>query len=660
MGLKHGAQVLYALKGLSAGDVVDICKKLAEENGTSPTIDVDCSNICFKVGKNISSLSSYLMKWAETGLCVTPVCDGYIRPISKQATNERKATRDKNRIRASIARTKLRTLRSKLYTDAESRQQTIKEIHNLEKICKTAETASNNTLPGNMPKLLSEELDRSSAHTKNSARGFVDYVVTAEWQADAYMIGRAVAKESVLMVTSDADMPVLGGDACLALKSFKKDGELEIVSTSKSSIERIMRYLTLESRDRITFVPAKYPLFENVPDRKLRAVMCLFLGCDVYDGMNGVGAKTLAVDIIQGSYESYKLRRPENEQVSLYSYLKKYLQSKTDGMNHTVIQTYICALIYEPTNTAPTEQDKADGKSYRTYVGGVLPSVLPKYLEEFAAEQTQITEGPTMERCMGVDESGHLFLAADGFVNCNNCGGVICRHCHESIGAEAYCLLCYAEKSIVPIPGEDRRGVGKSILEMRQELAEKHNFDSVDELSFEELEDFYEVKDVVYSRVNEMADVVPFPLYSSNQLDDAVCWDTLLDIDFSDGGSFITDPDLEQKYLPAVLDFFGSLVRFQSKKRTDHVKDSPIYDSMPEMLINFAENSRIDSGFRLLARTVRHSFDSRLSPMSECSAKLIIDGNGEVGIHIKSKIPASMKKNIYDSEIAATSNSLLG
>jgi hypothetical protein len=114
MGLKHGAQVLYAFKGLTTGDVVDICNKLAEEYGTSRTIDVDCSNICFKVGKNIVSLSSFLMKWAETGLC-----DGYIRrPISKQATNERKATRDKNRIRAAIARTKLRTLRSKLYADA--------------------------------------------------------------------------------------------------------------------------------------------------------------------------------------------------------------------------------------------------------------------------------------------------------------------------------------------------------------------------------------------------------------------------------------------------------------------------------------------------------------------------------------------------------------
>jgi hypothetical protein len=88
-------------------------------------------------------------------------------------------------------------------------------------------------------KLLSEELERSSAHTKNNARGFVDYVVTAEWQADAYMIGRAVAKESVLMVTSDADMPVLGSwrRYLLGTKVIQKDGELEIVSTSKSSIE---------------------------------------------------------------------------------------------------------------------------------------------------------------------------------------------------------------------------------------------------------------------------------------------------------------------------------------------------------------------------------------------------------------------------------------
>eukprot|EP00956_Cyclotella_meneghiniana_P046014 scaffold395384_cov149-Cyclotella_meneghiniana.AAC.1 len=75
-----------------------------------------------------------------------------------------------------------------------------------------------------------------------------------------------------------------------------------------------------------------------------------------------------------------------------------------------------------------------------------------------------------------------------------------------------------------------------------------------------------------------------------------------MDIDLADGGSFINDPDLDSKHLPGILRFFGSLVRFVSAKRTDHVKDSPIYDAMPEMLILIAEKCRIDSGFRLLAR----------------------------------------------------------
>ena len=36
-------------------------------------IDVDCSNPCFKVGKNVQPLAKHLMKWANTGLCIVPV-----------------------------------------------------------------------------------------------------------------------------------------------------------------------------------------------------------------------------------------------------------------------------------------------------------------------------------------------------------------------------------------------------------------------------------------------------------------------------------------------------------------------------------------------------------------------------------------------------------
>ena len=87
--------MLYSIRGLKIGDIVDICHGLAtEQDMTTPTIDVDCSNVCFKVGKNVQSVVRHLVKWASTGLCIVPVCDGK-GSICKQATNKRKADREK-------------------------------------------------------------------------------------------------------------------------------------------------------------------------------------------------------------------------------------------------------------------------------------------------------------------------------------------------------------------------------------------------------------------------------------------------------------------------------------------------------------------------------------------------------------------------------------
>ena len=201
MGVTNGVQTLYSLKGLTIGDVTDISRALAEEYGIFPTIDVDCSNVCFMVGKSAASLSSFLMKYAQTGVCVVPVCDGDVRPISKQATNKRKASWEKSRIKAVIARSELRVLRSRLYSDPSSRQQTINQIRYLEQVCKSAEKASDNTIQSDLQQQLVDELERSSAQAKNNASGYVEHVVTAEFQADALMVGRAVNKESVMMVS---------------------------------------------------------------------------------------------------------------------------------------------------------------------------------------------------------------------------------------------------------------------------------------------------------------------------------------------------------------------------------------------------------------------------------------------------------------------------
>eukprot|EP00956_Cyclotella_meneghiniana_P003619 scaffold4429_cov81-Cyclotella_meneghiniana.AAC.3 len=291
----------------------------------------------------------------------------------------------------------------------------------------------------------------------------------------------------------------------------------------------------------------------------------------------------------------------------------------------------------EPTKPVSSDEEKDNGKSYRTFVNREEPSIVPMYLKEFAGEKTTIKEGPAIALCIGVDECGHKFLEADGYHKCKQCEGVVCNYCNETIGTKTYCLLCYAENSIVSIPGENNNRSNKHVTEMRDELATHYNFDSVDDLTHEEVEDFYEVRDIITARIDEMVEAVPFPLYATNKLDGDNHWSDVMDIDLAD----------------------RSLVRFVSAKRTDHVKDSPIYDAIPEMLIMFAEKCRMDSVFRLLARTVQHSFDSRIPSMKECLTKLIVDEAGEIGVHIQSKIPAPMRKKTYDTDFVATTTNLM-
>ena len=67
-------------------------------------------------------------------------------------------------------------------------------------------------------------------------------------------------------------------------------------------------------------------------------------------------------------------------------------------------------------------------------------------------------------------------------------------HCQDSIGDKTYCLLCYSQESVVPLHGDE---LGNSVIEMREELASKYNFDSVDWLTTQEVEEYCEVRPLV-------------------------------------------------------------------------------------------------------------------------------------------------------------------
>ena len=80
--------------------------------------------------------------------------------------------------------------------------------------------------------------------------------------------------------------------------------------------------------------------------------MALLLGCDVYcKGMKGIGAERLSHLINEQYPEFYWTHQPNtNDPITLYGFLHRHLVRNTPGFDTSVVQTYIRALVYEPTN----------------------------------------------------------------------------------------------------------------------------------------------------------------------------------------------------------------------------------------------------------------------------------------------------------------------
>jgi hypothetical protein len=84
-----------------------------------------------------------------------------------------------------------------------------------------------------------------------------------------------------------------------------------------------------------------------------------------------------------------------------------------------------------------------------------------------------------------------------------------------------------------------------------------------------------------------------------------------------------------------------------------------VYDALPAMLINSATNSRVDSGYRLLERCVRHSHDPRMQSLFDSKADVIQLLDGSVGFRIAAQVPASMKSSVYSAAVVHTTQDIL-
>ena len=110
MGGKDGSLTLHKIE-LTVKDIVMISKGLAIDNNIKETkIVVDCNNVVYHYLSSSSvtgSVAKLLCQLANLRFVVVPVIDGK-RPICKQATNQRIANKEKNRIKAHKIRLNIR------------------------------------------------------------------------------------------------------------------------------------------------------------------------------------------------------------------------------------------------------------------------------------------------------------------------------------------------------------------------------------------------------------------------------------------------------------------------------------------------------------------------------------------------------------------------
>jgi hypothetical protein len=251
-----------------------------------------------------------------------------------------------------------------------------------------------------------------------------------------------------MVLSTDTDIPLFTGDSCISIKGFSKKN-FDLVSTSKSALECMMNYVGAESK--VQVIPAEHPIFEGICDDRLRSLMMVLVGCDVFPcGVKNVGIPTLAKIVRKFRTTSSTLAYNE---AALFEYLLEVLKKEfkptliqeatevsreeaeavADGEAEEIALTLVDALVYEPTNKVEMPL---------SYLGGVEPKELFKYCVEFAAPTTQIKQGPVVLKCKGIGGKDHNFLAACGHGKCTKCGHVVCTYCQITTNENTMATYC--------------------------------------------------------------------------------------------------------------------------------------------------------------------------------------------------------------------------
>ena len=616
-----------------------------------PVIDVDASWVARSIrtqGGGSHAVIGIASIFAKSGFDVNIVCDAPIRHHSKRVTSKREADHHRKRINYYWKKGELIDLQRKLQLPTTTQEEAGNFREDIRK--KSAEVTKLESALTHIDvgEGFYQELKDLAPNENSSLNGKIT-IDRADFQADTKIAFRCIHHESDIVLASDSDLAALAGQRCLAIKQgYKfniKKGEFHnatIFSGFEGTIDEVLIHSPAGGA---TKAGAKYPLWDKQDDPKIRAIVAVGVGCDVFDGgVHGVGPSQMA-KILEKTKNSYDELMDELVAAHIKTArIKKFANSNASVEPEEVKSMLECfaeAFLNEPISTNQNEIKYLYGE----------PVEFPKYIEAFAlGSWCKMIDGPPIAICHGPGSGQHRLLAYEGLATCTVCQKVeMCKSCSFVLphNNDYACVDCHAAELAVPLA---TLRTAKLTNEIEKELQEEFGFQmKKNEFDAAEIQDMYEalMEKPLYSKA-ELTTKVAYPLKATNFLQSL---ENVSEEKFAllDGGRFVRARNLTPTNIASLVALLAELVTYDGVP--SNRKPHPVYTVVSKYMIECAENSRLYGGFRLLKRSIRHGMDPATPSILEAKLSLF-NFEGEIGIFLEHAIKASMKDVTYGTKVA--------
>ena len=656
-------------------------------------LDVDVSNIAHILLQKsstyqnlIQNVALYLKDLAHiTGFYVTGILDGDVRPHSKRDSFRRRFVSEMKKINSSYCRQKAMALSTKENTLGEDLEK-IKVLNEESRKLDQKRLNITHEFLGDLHNMLND----IDAFDENPTSGgkVNNTLIKAKFQADYIMSYRYQHMETDLLLSTDMDFSALAGPRCLMIRNYHVTTQKDQTGNKrKKNIEKITNYVftigggsnthmeelknmlgDLSTKSKIQWTSAAYPILD-LSNYYLRSLFVVSIGCDAYKGFNGVTPKW-----IFSEYDKVK-----NEEDIYNSMTTKILEKSKNLISSTDLFCYVMSFMFEPA----VEIEKSNDISSYKYLFE-SPKVLPKYLEHFVHKDSKIEildnheHNPVLLECKGICNVNqkHVFLASENHYTCSKCNEVFCSTCgyapdkdrnrkkKKTPYSNSYfddkdkplCLDCYRTDLFLPLGADVMVMSNKEMIRILKE----NNHQIGDDTPPHTIQEMYDLYLTNQNYRDNLKNRITFPLLPAKSLKQIdLIGEELLTFNIINGGQFINDKqNICNETLLQVIDLIASFLKIQPGYKHVHFKDE-IFNVIPKMFVDFANGCRVDSGYRLLERCLRHCFDNKAEPIINKKATFLKTQSGELAIILRNKVPASMKDDCYEVETCCTKDILL-